>query len=59
MFIIRVVRHYNRLPRMVLDALSLETFKVRLDGVLSNVTWGSCSTQPLKVPSDSNNSITL
>ena len=36
-FTIRVVKHWNRLPREVVDALSLETFKVRLDGALSNV----------------------
>ena len=35
-FTIRVVRHWNRLPREV-DAPSLETFKVRLDGALSNL----------------------
>ena len=29
--------HWNRLPREVVDAPSLETFKVRLDGVLSNL----------------------
>ena len=33
MFTVRVVRHWNRLLRDVLDALSLETFKVRLDGL--------------------------
>ncbi|KAK4807039.1 LOW QUALITY PROTEIN: hypothetical protein QYF61_018380 [Mycteria americana] len=33
----RVVKHWNRLPREVLDAPSLETFKVRLDGALSNL----------------------
>jgi len=32
-----VVRHWNRLPREVVDALSLETFQVRLDGALSNL----------------------
>jgi len=30
---IRVVRPSNRLPRDVMDALTLETFKVRLDGL--------------------------
>ncbi|KFP54626.1 hypothetical protein N323_11285, partial [Cathartes aura] len=33
----RVVKHWNRLPREVVDAPSLETFKVRLDGALSNL----------------------
>jgi len=33
----RLVRHWNRLPRDVVDALSLETLKVRLDGVLNNL----------------------
>jgi len=33
----RVVRHWHRLPRMVGDAPSLETFKARLDGALSNL----------------------
>ena len=28
----------NRLPRDVVDAKSLETFKARLDGTLSNLT---------------------
>jgi len=34
---IRVVKHRNRLPKEVVDALSLETFKVRLDGALGNL----------------------
>ncbi|KFW73136.1 hypothetical protein AS28_09494, partial [Pygoscelis adeliae] len=36
-FTIRVVRHWNRLPREVVDAPSLEVFKARLDGALSNL----------------------
>ena len=37
LFIIRIVRHWNRLPREMVDASSLETSKVRLDGVLNNL----------------------
>ncbi|KFW73749.1 hypothetical protein AS28_13393, partial [Pygoscelis adeliae] len=36
-FTMRVVRHWKRLPREVVDAPSLEAFKVRLDGALSNL----------------------
>ncbi|KFU85537.1 hypothetical protein M959_06145, partial [Chaetura pelagica] len=36
-FTLRVVRHWNRLPREVVDAPSLEEFKARLDGALSNL----------------------
>jgi len=36
-FTVRVVKHWNRLRREVVDAPSLETFKVRLDGALSDV----------------------
>ena len=32
-----MVRHWNRLPREVVDAPSLGTFKVRLDGALSDL----------------------
>ncbi|KFW71663.1 hypothetical protein AS28_14084, partial [Pygoscelis adeliae] len=34
---LRVVKHWHRLPREVVDAPSLETFKARLDGALSNL----------------------
>ncbi|KFW73287.1 hypothetical protein AS28_08978, partial [Pygoscelis adeliae] len=36
-FTMRVVRHWNRLPREVVDAPFLEVFKARLDGALSNL----------------------
>jgi len=36
-FFTRVVKPWNRLPRRVVDAPSPETFKVRLDGALSNL----------------------
>ena len=36
-FTVSVGRHWNGLPRDVVDALSLETFKVRLDGTLSTL----------------------
>ncbi|KFQ93606.1 hypothetical protein Y956_00287, partial [Nipponia nippon] len=36
-FTMRVVRHWNRLPRETVDAPSLEVFKARLDGALSNL----------------------
>ncbi|KGL95359.1 hypothetical protein N301_04238, partial [Charadrius vociferus] len=36
-FTVRVVRHWNRLPREAVEAPSLEAFKARLDGALSNL----------------------
>ncbi|KFZ60583.1 hypothetical protein N321_04239, partial [Antrostomus carolinensis] len=36
-FTVRVVRHWNRLPRDVVDAHSLGVFSARLDEALSNV----------------------
>jgi len=38
-FMMRVVKHWNRLPREAVEARSLETFKARLDGSLSNLVW--------------------
>jgi len=36
-FAMRVVKHWNRLPREAVSAPSLEVFKARLDGALSNL----------------------
>ncbi|KFR12765.1 hypothetical protein N306_11703, partial [Opisthocomus hoazin] len=36
-FTMRVVKHWNRLPREAVEAPSLETFKARLDRALSNL----------------------
>ncbi|KFP11201.1 hypothetical protein Z169_07422, partial [Egretta garzetta] len=36
-FTMRVVKHWNRFPREVVEAPSLETFKARLDVALSNL----------------------
>ncbi|KFV11618.1 hypothetical protein N340_04216, partial [Tauraco erythrolophus] len=36
-FTLRVARHWNRLPREVVDAPSLAVFKARLDEALSNL----------------------
>ena len=39
-FTLRVLRHWNRLYREAVDAISLEVFNARLDGSLSNlVKW--------------------
>ena len=35
----RVVTHWNRLPKEVVDAPSLEAFKARLDVALSSLVW--------------------
>jgi len=36
-FAMRVVKHWNRIPREVVDTSSLETFKARSDSALSNL----------------------
>ena len=36
-FHVRLVRHWNRLPREAVAAPSLAVFKARLDGALSNL----------------------
>ena len=36
-FTVRMVRHWDRLPRYVVDAPSLETFKAKLDQALGNL----------------------
>ncbi|KFR02010.1 hypothetical protein N306_10596, partial [Opisthocomus hoazin] len=36
-FTMRVVKHWHRLPREPVDAPSLEVFKAKLDGALSNL----------------------
>lgn len=33
----RVGKHWNRLPRVEVDATSMKTFTVSLDGALSNL----------------------
>ena len=64
---IKVVRHWHTLPREVVDVPSLEAPKVRLDGALSTdgavgfpvSLQGSWIRWPLKVPSNSNESVVL
>jgi len=62
-----VVRHWHRLPREAVGAPSLEVFKARLDGALSNlVQWklsvpmaGRLNEMIFKVPSNPNHSVIL
>ncbi|KAK4826475.1 hypothetical protein QYF61_009471 [Mycteria americana] len=46
-FTVRVVRHWNRLPREAVDAPSLEVFKARLDGALSKLVYTKSSWRPV------------
>ena len=34
-----MVKHWNRLPKEVVDALSLDALKGRLDGALGSLVW--------------------
>ncbi|KFR17802.1 hypothetical protein N306_11513, partial [Opisthocomus hoazin] len=36
-FTVKVVKHWHRLPREAVDTPSLDVFKARLDGALSNL----------------------
>jgi len=38
-FTIKVAKHWHRLPRGVVDAQSLETFKAKLDRALSDLVY--------------------
>jgi len=63
-FTVRVVKHWHRLPREVVEAPSLETFQARLDGALSNLVWLKMSLLTagglgLKVPSKPKHSVIL
>ena len=66
-FTLRVVEHWHRLPREVVDAPSLETFKARLDGALSNLIWlemslllaGGLDWVGFNIPSYPNHSVIL
>jgi len=64
---VKVVKHWHRLPREVVNAPSLETFKARLDGALSNLielkmsllTAGGWARWPLNVVSTPKHSMIL
>ena len=59
------MKHWNGFPSVVVDVPSLETFKARLDGALSNLVWlemslltaGGWARWPLKVSSNPTHSM--
>jgi len=63
-FNVKVVRHWNRLPREAVAPPSLAVLKARLDEALSNLVWWKMSLPmagglDIKVPSNPNRSVTL
>jgi len=62
-FTMRVVKHWNKLPREAVYVPPLETFKVRLDGALSKLIYLKMSLQggwtgwPLKDLANPNHSM--
>ena len=42
LFTVRVMEHWNRLPRMVLESASLEIFKTHLDAYPCSLLQGTC-----------------
>ena len=67
LFTVEVVRHWSRLSREAVDAPSMEAFKARLDGAVSNLVWwevslpiaGGWNYMILNVPSNPNHSMVL
>ena len=66
-FTVRVLRPWHRLPREAVAAPSLEVFRARLDGALSNLGWwkgsppvaGVWNWMIYTVPSNPNRSVIL
>ena len=61
----RLLRHWDRIPREVVGASSLRVLKARLDGALSYLVYwevpmaGGCNRIISEVPSNSNHSLIL
>lgn len=63
----RMVVHWNRLPKDVVDAPSLEVSKTRLDGALGTLRWwvvillmsGEWNTMIINIPSNLSHSMFL